>query len=405
MKKYWLIIDSYVFVWTNDVKTLFYNILSKKGFVIYNNYVIKPIIDSLLRKDNLGVVKIDDLVHKSHEGKELIQQLRNHFCGDIIDTNLSQQKPIVVIPELTINEDVSANENYQNKFSENGFNISRNLLEITIQLTGQCELNCENCGIYSKQTLWCTKRKEIISIKEIKYILSKIEYWNVRVLNFIGGDVLSYAHLSEIVNILKETPYIKKIYFHYKNIDKYIPKIKKLVEAKFNITVLVDSSCFHREKWPSEFNYIFCVSSVNEFEQVQNIIDINSLKAKVLPIYTGENALFFEKYIYQTEEDILNTEWEKKNIYAHQAINTNYFGKLYIAANKNIYINLNRPPIGVIYDDFTALIHSEINYGEFWRKTRDTFQPCMSCLYKYLCPSLSNYELVIGKPNLCHIIK
>lgn len=25
------------------------------------------------------------------------------------------------------------------------------------------------------------------------------------------------------------------------------------------------------------------------------------------------------------------------------------------------------------------------------------------CIYQWLCPSPSNYELVIGQPNLCHI--
>jgi len=37
-----------------------------------------------------------------------------------------------------------------------------------------------------------------------------------------------------------------------------------------------------------------------------------------------------------------------------------------------------------------------------WRKIRNDY-PCCDCIYQWLCPSPSNYELAIGKPNLCHV--
>ena len=48
-------------------------------------------------------------------------------------------------------------------------------------------------------------------------------------------------------------------------------------------------------------------------------------------------------------------------------------------------------------------VFQEMKQGKMWHWTRDSLPACKECLYKYLCPSPSNYELVIGKPNLCHV--
>ena len=54
------------------------------------------------------------------------------------------------------------------------------------------------------------------------------------------------------------------------------------------------------------------------------------------------------------------------------------------------------------HDTVYSLIHKELTKGHSWFQIRDQ-APCTDCVYQWLCPAPSNYETVIGKPNLCHV--
>ena len=72
--------------------------------------------------------------------------------------------------------------------------------------------------------------------------------------------------------------------------------------------------------------------------------------------------------------------------------------------NGIIVANNNHKPIGSVKDSINDIIVNEIKNGESWFLLRDQ-QPCNECLYQRLCPSLSNYEIILNKPNLCNIIE
>lgn len=48
-----------------------------------------------------------------------------------------------------------------------------------------------------------------------------------------------------------------------------------------------------------------------------------------------------------------------------------------------------------------GLLNGIIGLGAYFLKRVQN--PCNACIYQWLCPSPSNYELAIGKPNLCHV--
>ncbi len=84
-------------------------------------------------------------------------------------------------------------------------------------------------------------------------------------------------------------------------------------------------------------------------------------------------------------------------------MNTHFFGILTVSANGEVYSNVNNIALGNIADsNLLDLIGKEMTENLSWRKIRDK-QPCCDCLYQYLCPSPSNYEIVMNKQNLCHI--
>jgi pseudo-rSAM protein len=103
------------------------------------------------------------------------------------------------------------------------------------------------------------------------------------------------------------------------------------------------------------------------------------------------------------KKDILDKEITMQTIFRNQTLNSMTFGSLSITSNGNVYSNLNKPKLGNIKEaGLDYFIHREYKNGESWFNIRKE-EPCLNCHYQWLCPSPSNYELAIGKPNLCHV--
>ena len=91
------------------------------------------------------------------------------------------------------------------------------------------------------------------------------------------------------------------------------------------------------------------------------------------------------------------------HFFARQAMNIYDFGKINIMPNGDAYANLNHPLLGNIYvNNIHEILHKEVEEGKSWFNIRNQ-PPCNSCIYQWLCPPPSNYEIAIGRPNLCHV--
>jgi len=92
-----------------------------------------------------------------------------------------------------------------------------------------------------------------------------------------------------------------------------------------------------------------------------------------------------------------------KDFFARQAMNLYDFGKITILPNGDVYANLNHPSLGNIHvNNIQEILHKEVEEGKSWFRVRNQ-APCTDCVYQWICPSPSNYEIAIGRSNLCHV--
>ena len=85
-------------------------------------------------------------------------------------------------------------------------------------------------------------------------------------------------------------------------------------------------------------------------------------------------------------------------------MNDIFFGTLTIFPSGEVYANVNYPALGNIQNSsLKELVYKELTEGNAWLKVRSNEKPCNQCINKSLCPSISNYELVIGRYNLCKV--
>ena len=150
--------------------------------------------------------------------------------------------------------------------------------------------------------------------------------------------------------------------------------------------------------------WIFLITSENEYLKAEALCEQKGITSyQFKPIYNGENLSFFENFIFMNEQEVHNLQPTKREIYANQKINRNEFGRITVLPNGDIFANPNKRKLGNIKNDrMHDIIYKELNEGSSWLSIRKE-KPCCDCIYQWLCPSPSNYEWVIGKPNLCHI--
>lgn len=410
MEKYWLLLESYTFIWSNKNEIVLYDTLSGRGTYLKNNMDISRIVNQLTDISNLYVTEINETDLSNTNINKFIKSLQNRFLGDIYPQSMFPNRPLVLIPKSNINDDtdsIAINDNN----AILGQELLKNLTSITIHLSENCTNNCDACLDSWKQMQWCVKSHNNFDIDVLSDTLEQLTRSNVLVIDYIlCSDIFENKQLmNKYINTIEKYKLNSRLFFHWRS----SLKISDEIYNNFPVILLIDevnegfieeyNDYLHSK---NVFNYHFRVNS--EIEYLKTIEFINAVGTKnykITPLYTGHNQSFFEKYVFWDKKDILRTKWTKKNIFSNQHLNYNHYGKLTIRSNGDVYTNLFTEPTGNIkYDQITTIIRKELlTPNTLWKRTRDNCTPCNECLYRYICPPISNYEISMNRMNLCTI--
>lgn len=400
-KEYWLYLEPYTFINYNSNLVFIYNTVSCESFTIPLSPLLFGIVKEISDYKNMYCVSIDEFARKDKSVDAFLNMIRNSFSGDIIPVVKSQDKPIVMPPICNIQNDVT-------KGLRSNFNIMKYLHEIHINITGECFFNCQHCSDFYSQIGYCKNNSSILSFDSVILLLSQLNFALNKVI-FFGGDIFNCGYFEKLIDYLHFNKYNVLFELCCDNILNNIDKLDLINGFTLNIllnsAVRNDDLCrleYYSKLSNVDINFIYPVFSESDYNCALDFINDGKV-LKIIPIYTGDNIDFFEKYVYLEEDDLKSIHLSKNNIFINNNINLNNFGKLYCTANGEIYSNLNRNLIGTIKDSLVSLVKKEFELKESWFTVRKDCKPCSGCIYNFLCASPSNYELVIGKYNLCHV--
>ncbi|HCT95227.1 MAG TPA: hypothetical protein DIC44_10490 [Rikenellaceae bacterium] len=406
-KKYWLYIAPHVYCNIKDSNALLYNTVNGDNMIVTNPDFI-DILKALHEKKNLGAICIDGVKLAQSPCYEFIVEFCEKKMGNINDVSEEPEKPVQMMPILNLQRDVNRFQDDMGR--EVGEDVLQYLLELNLYLNDSCELNCIHCDTYSKQASCCikksSKQNNILQISVLKNILLQIKYGVVGKLNLIGGNVLKYPYYNELSTLFSDFSSRVHIWNHYANFTNSInifSDFKYDIITTFPINNSVWDNCY---KLLRNYNhcYHFYITGINDYTLVDDLIEKFFINNYVIhPVYIKTNHDFFVKNVFTDPKDILQETFSMRNIFAHQKLNTNFFGSLTIISSGDVYANINRPALGnIVNNSILELIKSELIINTAWRKIRDV-EPCSNCIYQYLCPSPSNYEIILDKSNLCCI--
>jgi pseudo-rSAM protein len=402
----WIILESYVYVHKTACEAILYNTLNYESYCTGNEYEL-CLIEQLLENDysihlNDEVVRLDDI-------RNLKKWLRETFSGDCIDDRIIKCKPIVIKPQLYIKHNLLDLRNDELLW---GKNLNQSLNELMIYVNGSCKNNCKRCKSMYKQFFFCKKEEtKELDIEYIDSLLKQLKGTSLNKIYIAGGNVLEYTYLNELLELLSKYDYhfVFCLNIHHLS-DISMLEYFHANQIQVNLWVPLDSLndkttqtiSQMRSNYSDIISVFYIIEKVSEFSLLENsgIYDDTN---KIIPFYNGHNASFFESKVYLTKEDVLGTQCSMDNILSKGVFNLNYFGKLIVDCDKKVYTSMNLDCLGEITspESFWSVLINAVKPSSGWRMLRKDVEGCKNCLFNFLCPPISDYEMVMHTNQLC----
>lgn len=407
---YYFFLEPYTFLFKGKENSfLLYNSASYHLKIFVNeNEIVTRILNHLYDFENMYVIQIDTGIIESSSFKAFLSIVRDNNFGDMIQTNKSYYKPVIIPPIAYVRNSIS-NIKKDKELKGNNALISA-LREVTIYINGTCSLECEKCLDFNKQFLFCRKSKIEWSTDCLELLISNIGFFRNKTINICGGNIFKCHFLDSFLERLKNFNSKINLYIHYKNIDFHI--INNPIYKEMSFILLVDNNCCNNtllniiDKM-KRLDYRFRIHCVIDNEDSYNMIteleEIVESDIKLLPFYNN-NEDFFRDNVYISYNELTTVNFSKEMIFINQLLNSNNYGKIIIFPDGSVHDSLSSDSIGNINDNsLEEIINSKLFSNSNWFKIRNNFEPCNICEFNALCPPLSSYEDIIGRNNLCVI--
>ena len=375
---YWFKIEPYVHISIVNSNVLLYNTFDG-SFIESKDIEIVKLLKETLLKENCGVVLLTAERYNLDNIRKFIMELRAKYMGDIIDIELSKSKPVQIMPFTSL-------VNTQELFKKQNFPTGKKILEYLSEISIYVDYNT--------------------NIMDLNSFLKSLP--NISTVNIIG-NLKDVANYKELLLVLDQFPSLKKITCNYSNVISLQPEFVNNFSYSILINYPIDISKWNYSRrlllnQSIPFECIFEVTSMDNYSQINKFIEEFGIeKHQLKPVYTGDNIDFFKENVFLTKDDILSTPLSISDFFINQSMNIFDFGEIAIMSNGDIYANVNYPILGNIHThSIYEIISKELEEGRSWLRIRNQ-APCNTCLYQWFCPSPSNYEIAIGRPNLCHV--
>lgn len=399
----WLYLEPYTFFNFNGKSALLFNELNN-AYLEYENIedeVFLYLCEQLSNNENNYCIPIEKKYLTNFFFNEFIRDLKRTYSGDFVYAS-SLGKPFITKPQIFVNNSIEYLK--RDSFFSIGYKSKLYLVELTIH-TGSYELKNKCKGVFSNYNK--TLNKSTINKIFDKLSHEVFEYRNLRSINLIcypNTEMLSLIDFIKNVSSHFDTTIHMEL-SHYLVLDKRIHydnlKYNLYIDSKMEMNQLLNKSFLLNE------NISLCIF-VNDEELLSialTLCDSLHNHIEIIPQYIN-NIEFFNKNVFLSKDDIFNNQsLTIHKILTNGLLNRIYWGKLVVNSNGNIcpHNSIISSNLNIIHNSLDEAILDELNGSMTWFLKRNDVKPCKDCLYCLLCPPISEYELELGRFNLCNI--
>lgn len=402
MKKLWLVLFPDTFLWIKINNGIIYNSKNFKHCTFRCSDEIKKLYNTLVSLDSLYSVEITESLLSDRNVKQWVDKITAIEAGCLIEQNGQNSKLTSYYPVLSIQNGIDQ-INWEHKLNIGG-KIIENLYDLVFYING----SSHGSDQYFRQTYYPVNSDMSIDFNLIESFVNQCNNKMLNQITFIG-DLVNYRNFQQLQKWFLSNDYFVHFVLLAEDIEKDIKKNEWFGNDKVSFTIIISNHLSFLKQleiyhdFSDNVTFAFPVTSNVQLDSISSILQATNLKNyNIIPLYDGMNREFFEENVYMTIDGFNDINLSKREVFANMTLNVYSFGKLTIMPDGKIYSNVNDNPVGSIGDPIYNLIYKEMTEGNMWFRIRD-MQPCCDCVYQWLCPSPGNYELAIGKPDLCHV--
>lgn len=380
-----------VFLWRKGRDGLLYDAKQKRQLRFAATEPVSELCEALENPDNLYSVIVDFATAEAGV-RDFIDGIVSAGFGALSEPDA----PVISLPPLlNIQRDVERLR--RDKERGIGENVLSYLSTLRILVGGPC---CDKP--YYKQILYPICSDEVLTAERIVRFLDAACTPSLQRIDIVVSESSepAVAPLADALAAHKE-----KTVFHFllagpaENMT--VPSM--LVESGYSVRLICEASGRPIEKQMfgvTGIGWDFIVRSPQEYDVWNRIItDCNPADYTFRPVY-DDNPEFFDRNVFLDETDLRELRLSRREVFAHQAINTEAFGRLIVMPDGQVYSDVTAEALGTIEDSIYDLIIRALEANYAWRKVRDS-KRCRNCIYRWLCPSPSPYERAAGRETIC----
>lgn len=381
-KKSWFVLEPYIYVCVKNEKVLFYNTLDGISFV-YDDPIIVEIAEKLTSKKYNGLIDVDETLLADNFFCDFTQNLRSHYFADLLPARMFKHPPVQFYPHMTFLRSVEKLKEMEGRsIGENVKDYIHKVIFLLIDKSTDAAMQYELIKNVLDQVVGAfmffieLDIDDAILYPELEVLLSNLKAFNLN----ITIRTREYASLSQ-----EQIQLVDKVIWEI-NADSIQENLLK-------------KACEDDTVYP-----VFLVKSSDDLDVVDVVVNKYDLQSyNIIPVYDSSNYDFIRANTFVVKEDFNEDILSMKEIHAHMAVNVNYFGKLYIHPNGDVYSSKYSPIVGNVYSkSILNIVVDELEGGYSWLKIRDD-NKCSQCLYQWLCPSPGDLNVELNRSDLCMI--
>lgn len=398
----WLYLEPFVHGVVKNNHVLLYNTVNKKHLIFNDNNEIAEIVEHLIDPSNGYVYAITNNQQQSPLIRKFIDQLRKKYMGDLYQPEWSASRPFNLTPEPIVKKGEQK--------------LKHKLHEITFHLNTRADNNLKIFKDAAKQftfPIYSAGPSMELPIEVIQSVANQITTLPFATINFTGSNIFTSATLEKLSAIFKGTSF--RLKFHIPLFQ--LGKDQKILLKKFDwlsiyITFPIDPEKYEilrdllqNKEASKRIECYFIIQDGTDVDMAIGLTsDLSITHTFFKPFFNGANMQFFKDNVFIYAEDLQASQPSQKQIFSRISMNENDFGKLIILPDGSVFANMNDEPLGnVTVDSIETLIQQELSSGKSWLRRRTVVEPCKNCIFHFLCPPISNYEIFLNRFNFCHI--
>ena len=413
----WLFLEPFVHLASSATSVLFYNALNGKRFEIPKEGKPGRLAEALLNPENGYVTGLSKADTEDPSVAELLTLLRSNFMGDLLDAGWSSGRPANIFPRPHFKSHLTK-ELISKPESRDSIDFNNYIHEVVLYLNSGA--SSESDPLYRAPYQFTypghtTTTPSEIPWSDLHRFLNHLSMYKITSVQVTGTDIGKYQALPELGRFLGAAG--MPAHYHI-NGNEWDPAIVSKIPDKgksrlgLHFAFPVDLNMLNSiitavsdSPWKKRTDFHFVISTATELETARQIIGMANLNpAYINPYLNRSNFDFFRNTVFITRDDIAYSTPGQNQVFSRLTVNESDFGKVTLLPDLNLYANLNDPPCGQLGSiSLEKLILNELTEGSSWLRTRSGVSPCRDCIYRFLCPPVSSYELILRRFNFCDV--